>query len=83
MFREFGFAFCVSEVFPMFFEFCVEVSVGSSYIKFVAVGACQFIYSMMPSQDKMTQYTNFSPHQWFEMEDQQPKPSNKQTKIQN
>jgi hypothetical protein len=40
MFREFGFAFCVSEVFPMFFESCVEVSVGSSYIKFVAVGAC-------------------------------------------
>ena len=38
MFREFGFAFCVSEVFPMFFE-----SVGSSYIKFVAVGACQFV----------------------------------------
>ena len=32
MFREFGFAFCVSEVFPMFFESCVEVSVGSSYI---------------------------------------------------
>ena len=24
MFREFGFAFCVSEVFPMFFESCVE-----------------------------------------------------------
>ena len=43
MFREFGFAFCVYEVFPMFFESCVEVSVGSSYIKFVAVGACQFI----------------------------------------
>ena len=42
MFREFGFAFCVSEVFPMFFKSCVEVSVGSSYIKFVAVGACQF-----------------------------------------
>ena len=43
MFREFGFAFCVSEVFPMFFVYCVEVSVGSSYIKFVAVVACQFI----------------------------------------
>ena len=43
MFREFGFAFCVSEIFSMFFESCVEVSVGSSYIKFVAVGACQFI----------------------------------------
>ena len=43
MFIEFGFAFCVPEVFPMFFESCVEVSVGSSYIKFVAVGACQFI----------------------------------------
>ena len=42
MFREFGFAFCVSEVFPMFFKSCVEVSVYS-YIKFVAVGACQFI----------------------------------------
>ena len=40
MFREFGFAFCVSEVFPMFFDSCVEVSVGSSYIKFVAVGTC-------------------------------------------
>ena len=24
MFREFGFAFCVSEIFPMFFEFSVE-----------------------------------------------------------
>ena len=33
----------LSEVFLMFFESCVEVSVGSSYIKFVAVGACQFI----------------------------------------
>ena len=43
MFREFGFAFYLSEVFPMFFESCVEVSVGSSYIKFIAVGACQFI----------------------------------------
>ena len=38
MFREFGFAFSISEVFPMFFESCVEDSVGSSYIKFVAVG---------------------------------------------
>ena len=28
MFREFGFAFCVSKVFPMFFESCVEVYVG-------------------------------------------------------
>ena len=35
--------FCVPEIFPMFFESCVEVSVGSSYIKFVAVGACEFI----------------------------------------
>ena len=26
----------------------------------------------------MTQYINFSPHQWFELQDQQPKPSNKQ-----
>ena len=43
MFREFGFAFCVSEIFPMLFKSCVEVSVGSFYIKFVAVGACQFI----------------------------------------
>ena len=33
MFRDFRFAFCVSEVFPMFFESCVEVSIGSSYIK--------------------------------------------------
>jgi len=39
IFREFGFAFCVSEVFPMFFK----SSVGSSYIKFVAFGACEFI----------------------------------------
>ena len=30
MFREFGFAFCVSEDFPMFFESCLVVSVGSS-----------------------------------------------------
>ena len=37
MFREFGFTLCVSEVFPMFFKSCVEVSVGSSNIKFVAV----------------------------------------------
>ena len=27
----------------MFFEYCVEVPVGSSYIKFVAVGACKII----------------------------------------
>jgi len=32
MFRNFVFAFCVSEVFPMFFEPFVEVSIGSSYI---------------------------------------------------
>ena len=31
---------------------------------------------MMSVQDKMTQYTNFSPHQWFEHQDQQSKPSN-------
>ena len=43
MFREFGLTFCVSEVFPMFFKSCVEVSVFSSYLKFLAVGACQFI----------------------------------------
>ena len=24
--------------------------------------------SMMSSQDEMTQYTNFSPHQWFELQ---------------
>ena len=24
MFREFGFAFCISEVFPMFFKSCVS-----------------------------------------------------------
>ena len=42
-FREFGFTFCLSEIFPMFFKSCVEVSVGFSYIKFVAVVACQFI----------------------------------------
>ena len=35
-------------------------------------------YSMMSSQDKMTQYINFYPHQWFELQDQQPRPSNKQ-----
>ena len=34
MFRKFGFAFCVSEIFPIFFESCVEFSVGSSYTKF-------------------------------------------------
>ena len=33
--------------------------------------------SMMSSQDKMTQYTNFYPHQSFELQDQQPRPSNK------
>jgi len=37
MFREFGIAFCISEILLMFFKSCVEVSVGSSYIKFVAV----------------------------------------------
>jgi hypothetical protein len=30
MFREFGFAYCVFEIFPMFFKFSIEVSVGSS-----------------------------------------------------
>jgi len=34
---------CVPEIFPGFMKCSVEVSVGSSYIKFVAVGACQFI----------------------------------------
>ena len=32
MFRESEFAFCVSEIFHMFFKSCVEVSVGSFYI---------------------------------------------------
>ena len=31
----------------------------------------------MSSQDKMTQSTNFSPHRWFELQEQQPRPSNK------
>ena len=35
-------------------------------------------YSIVSSQDKMTQYTNFSPHQWFELKDQHSRPSNKQ-----
>ena len=43
MLREFEFAFCVSEIFPMYFKSCVEVPVGSSYINLVAVGAFQFI----------------------------------------
>ena len=44
MFREFGFTFCVSEIFPMLSKFYVEVVVvRSSYIKFAAVGSCQFI----------------------------------------
>jgi hypothetical protein len=33
---------------------------------------------MMSSQDKMTQYKNFSPHQWIDLQDKQPKTSNKQ-----
>ena len=33
VFREFGFVFCVSEIFSKFFKSCVEVSVGYSYIK--------------------------------------------------
>ena len=33
---------------------------------------------MMSSQDRSTQYTNFSPHQLFEFQDQQPRTSNKQ-----
>ena len=43
--------------------------------------AASSTYSMMSSQDKMTQYINFSPHQWFE-----PKTTaqtEQQTKIQN
>jgi hypothetical protein len=47
MFGEFGYAFCISEVFPMFFESCVEVSICSSYIKFVAVGAFHFINPLL------------------------------------
>ena len=35
MFREFGFAFCISEVFPMFFKSCVEVSVVFHFMSFV------------------------------------------------
>ena len=46
MLRELGMAFCISEVFPILFKSCVEVSVGSSYITFVAVGVCQFIYRL-------------------------------------
>ena len=42
MFRELGFALCVYKPFPMFFKSCIEVSVGSFYVKFVAVAACQF-----------------------------------------
>ena len=63
MFREFGFAFCVSELFSMFFESCVEVSVGSFYIKFVAVGACQFINPLLVqinSPDTVIQRYSFS-----------------------
>ena len=37
MFREFGFVFCVSEIFPLFFKSCIKVSIGSSYIKCVAL----------------------------------------------
>jgi hypothetical protein len=47
MFREFGFDFCVSVIFPMFFKSCVEVPDGSSYIKFVAVGACHIINPLL------------------------------------
>ena len=43
MFREYGFAFCVSEVLSMFFKSCIGSFCCSSYIKFVAIGACQFI----------------------------------------
>jgi hypothetical protein len=43
IFREFEFAFCVSEIVPMFINSCVKIPVGSYYIKFVAFGACQFI----------------------------------------
>ena len=34
--------------------------------------------SMISSQDKMTQYTNFPLHQWFELLDKKPRPCNKQ-----
>ena len=34
--------------------------------------------SMMSSQDKMTQYTNFSPHSDLNSKIKQPRPSNKQ-----
>ena len=40
MVREFVLAFCVFEIFPVFFESCVKVPVCPSYIKFVAAGAC-------------------------------------------
>ena len=33
----------MSEIFPVFFKSCIKVSIGSSYIKFVAVDAYQFI----------------------------------------
>ena len=41
MLREFGFAFCISEILPMFFKSYVAVSVGSSYVKFVAETSTQ------------------------------------------
>jgi hypothetical protein len=63
MFRESEFAFCVSEIFHMFFKSRVEVSVVSSYIKFVEVGACQFIkvyiikYLNLPLSKLRAQFT--------------------------
>jgi hypothetical protein len=42
MVREFGIAFGITEICPVFFKSYVKISVGSSYIKFVTVGACLF-----------------------------------------
>ena len=58
IFREFGFAFCIPEIFPMFLESCVEVSVGSSYIKFVAVGSCQFIACLYSITVRISRFLN-------------------------
>ena len=72
MFREFGFAFCVSEVFLMFFESCVEVSVGSSNIKFVAVGACQFNFTVDCQLPKPGDRRNYKICWKFRVNDERP-----------
>ena len=70
-FWEFGFVFCVSEIFPMFFKSIIHQENNHRKISTleeieIVKAASSKTCSMMSSQNKMTQYINFSPNQWFE-----------------